>query len=113
VHCAVAEVTAHDLDICTAENAGVATVTVGGEVDIANGAHLRAAGLSALDAATQELVIDLTGVTFMDSAGLGHLVVILRAARPTPVKLLVTHPAVLRLFHITGLMRAFDVQHVA
>lgn len=100
-----------DLLITTTSNTQVVTVVVVGEVDISNATQLSAAGLSALESGAAELVIDLTAVTFMDSTGLGRLVRVLRAARPTPVQLLVTHPHVLRLFEVTGLAGAFRVTH--
>ncbi|MBF5083073.1 STAS domain-containing protein [Quadrisphaera sp. INWT6] len=102
----------NDLTITTVSAGAVASVIVAGEVDITNAAQLSGAGRSALESNPAELVFDLTAVTFMDSSGLGHLVRVLHAARPVPVRVLVTHPSLLRLFDITGLLGAFDVQHV-
>ena len=103
---------ATDLLITTHRDADVVTVAVVGEVDISTATQLSAAGLRALECGAGELVIDLTAVTFMDSTGLGRLVRVLRAAGPIPVQLLVTHPHVLRLFEVTGLMGAFRVTHL-
>lgn len=114
VHAAAVTGVADDTDllITTHRDDAVVTVAVVGEVDISNATQLSAAGLSALESGADELVVDLTAVTFMDSTGLGHLVRVLRAARPTPVQLLVTHPHVLRLFEVTGLTGAFRVTHL-
>jgi len=103
---------AADLLITTHRDDGVVTVAVVGEVDILNATQLSTAGLSALESGADELVVDLTAVTFMDSTGLGRLVGVLRAAHPTPVQLLVTHPHVLRLFEVTGLTGVFRVTHL-
>lgn len=102
----------NDLTITTVSAGDVVSVIVAGEVDITNAAQLSGAGRNALASTPGELIYDLTAVTFMDSSGLGHLVRGLRAARPVPVRVLVTHPSLLRLFDITGLLDAFDVQHV-
>lgn len=101
-----------DLTITTLDDSEIVTVVVSGEIDIFNASQLGAAGLSALQADPRALVIDMTAVTFMDSTGLGSLAGILRAARPTPVQLLISHPRVKQLFEITGLTAAFNVQHL-
>jgi anti-sigma B factor antagonist len=54
---------------------------VSGDVDMSTAVELREAAIAALSAPdTSELQIDLAGVTFLDSSGLGALVAIRGAA---------------------------------
>ena len=57
---------------------GVARVTIAGEVDLAAAQSVRDCIGEALDEGAQEIVLDLTPVTFLDSTGLS---VLLHAAR--------------------------------
>ncbi|WP_180357902.1 STAS domain-containing protein [Streptomyces sp. NP160] len=100
-----------DLTITVASSGVVVSIVVAGEIDITNAAQLSGVGRSALESNPGGLVFDLTAVTFMNSSGLGHLVRVLHAAQPVPVQVWATHPSVLRLFEITGLTDALDVQY--
>ena len=61
------------LQVTIEETADGATVRASGEVDVQSADELRGHLLLAA-AAHRRLVLDLSGVTFMDSAGLGALV---------------------------------------
>lgn len=50
-------------------------VTVTGEVDLVEAQRLQRAVLDLVDGGARELVVDLSGVSFMGSTGLGALVV--------------------------------------
>lgn len=76
-----------------------------GEVDLTNAGNLRDAFLSALNAGAAGLVVDLTAVTFIDSACIAALV---RAARrasatKTVLRLAATNRSVLRVVDLVGL----------
>ena len=62
-------------------------------------------------AGAPEVVIDLAGVPFMDSAGLGALIGGIRKLREADGKVVVVcaRPAVLRLLHTTGFDRMVPV----
>jgi anti-sigma B factor antagonist len=96
-----------DMTISTAPSAGGCTVTVRGDVDAGSAPGLRAHLLEVLGRPGVATVhLDLTGVTFLDSAGLTTLVVAHQAAeRGTQVLALRcgTSRAVLRPLAITGL----------
>lgn len=92
---------------------GTARLAVSGDVDLECGVRLLSVTQEALRAEPREVVIDLTDVPFMDSAGLNHLVRALREVRPVPLRLVVSHPPVVSLFEMTGLSDAFAVQRVA
>ncbi|OUE23500.1 STAS domain-containing protein [Clavibacter michiganensis] len=59
----------------------VTVVTATGMLNMAAAPELRQAIHDALDPAPQRVVIDLAGVDFIDSSGLGALIAGLRAAR--------------------------------
>jgi anti-sigma B factor antagonist len=88
-------------------------LVLSGEIDIATVSDLRAAGERAVEAlgADLGLEVDLTGVTFIDSSGLGALVAIRNAAEAAghPIALVITSPAILRLFELTGLHESFTI----
>jgi len=56
-------------------------VEVAGDLDMATAPQLREGLQRVLDAGTRNVVVDLAGVGFMDSSGLGALVVMFNAAR--------------------------------
>jgi anti-anti-sigma factor len=60
--------------VTSLESDGATIVAVAGEIDLATAPQLRAA----LTAAPGDLTVDLAGVTFMDSSGLGALVAALK-----------------------------------
>jgi anti-anti-sigma factor len=89
----------------------VAVVAASGEIDITVAEGFRDALLSALSAGAAALIVDLTSVTFLDSAGVTALV---RAARQaavtdTALRLAVAAPPVLRILDIVGIDRLIGV----
>lgn len=81
------------------------------EVDLTSADALRDALLSVLNAGARGLVVDMTGTTFCDSAGITALT---RAARRATanectMRLAVTEPAVLRVLNLVGIDRLIDV----
>lgn len=88
---------------------GVTFLTVNGELDVATADELRQAGVDALTPITGTLRIDLSGVPFIDSAGLGALIGI-RNAAGSSVTVLVQNaqPQVRRVLEITGLDHIFE-----
>lgn len=55
------------------ERHGVLVASVTGEIDLANGPELADAVVAGATAATRGMVVDLTAVTFLDSAGVRFL----------------------------------------
>jgi anti-anti-sigma factor len=98
-------------EIQSAHAAGVLTVGVSGEVDMATAPALGQAieGTSEL---TTRVIVDLSGVTFLDSSALNMLVVAKRALAGRGVELRVVSPldrAVRRVFEITHLTADLSV----
>ena len=82
-----------------------------GEIDLAVADELRSVGTDALGelGPRARLDVDMSGVTFIDSSGLGALVSIRNAALAAEreVALVDAAPAILRLFELTGLTASF------
>ena len=93
------------------EQAGVPVVAVRGELDLDGGGSLREALLAAIGDGGRRVVVDLEGLDFIDSAGLGVLVGGLKRARTTDgdLVLVCTSRSVLKVFEITGLTRVFEL----
>lgn len=96
--------------ILTQTKAGtVSIITIDGDVDVASAAQLGEALDAHLAAGRKRLVLDLDGVPFMDSSGLGVLVGALRRARSLggSVHLACTRSRIERIIDITGLDQVF------
>ena len=83
-----------------------------GEIDSSSAPALRTELTGVLDLTPPEIVLDLGGVTFLDSAGLSVLAAAHRRATADGVRLrvLVSGRAVVRPLQITGLWQLLDAQ---
>jgi len=98
-----------ELNVVTARRGDACVITVSGEVDIYTSPQLKAA-LTGPDAqGCSRVVIDLDGVGFIDSSGLGVLVGALRRAREAGVDLVLvsSQASFARILRITGLDSVF------
>ncbi len=100
-----------DFAIRVAHAEQATTLAVTGEVDLSTAGDLAEAGLAALAAGAAVVIVDLSGVTFLDSTGLAALVTINNRARHDGAALIVARPQprIRQLFHITGLDTAFTI----
>ncbi len=98
------------LSTSTSED-GAVTVTVVGEVDTFTAPVLRSSLDTQLEQQPRELVIDLSGVQFLGSAGLAVLVETQKSARARDVglRLVATTRAVTRPLEVTGLIDLFTI----
>jgi anti-sigma B factor antagonist len=85
-------------------------VTLSGEIDVAAAPTVRERLERAADR-DAPLVVDLTGVSFIDSTALGVLIGIhkQRVAGGGEMRLVISEPRVLKVFEITGLTDLFDI----
>jgi anti-sigma B factor antagonist len=85
-----------------------------GEIDSSSAPALRAELATVLDLAPPEIVLDLCGITFLDSAGLSVLAAAHRRATADDIRLrvLVSGRAVVRPLQITGLWQLLDAELV-
>jgi anti-sigma B factor antagonist len=93
---------------------GAVRLTADGEVDSSSAPLLRAEIDAVLDTCPAELVIDLDGVTFLDSAGLSVLAGTHRrtAAAGVRLRVLASSRAVIRPMQITGLWGLLGAEQV-
>jgi anti-sigma B factor antagonist len=92
--------------------ADVPVIAVHGDLDLDTAPRLRLALIEAMDERPgRRVVVDLEGVDFIDSAGLGMLVAGLRRARSRDgdLVLVATARSVVRMLAITGLTRLFEI----
>jgi anti-sigma B factor antagonist len=87
--------------------AGILTLT--GEVDIYTSPELKSALAAAAADGASTLIVNLNGVGFIDSSGLGVLVGALRRAREAggDLRIVSAQEGVARILRITGLDRVF------
>lgn len=101
-----------NLDLSTRALGDRAVVSVGGEVDLETASQLAEHALDALHQVSPHIVLDITGVTFMDSTGLKVLVTIERRAQLAggSFVLVGASPPVRRILALTGLDQVFSLQ---
>ena len=87
-----------------AHHEGVAVVSIGGEIDLSTAPAFEAAIAGALDDDPPVLVIELSGVRFMASAGLRILAATQkRLSKSAQVAVVANNPATSRPIQLTGL----------
>ena len=91
--------------------AGLGIVSLSGEVDIYTAPQFKECLLELIDTGVDKLVVDLSGVTFIDSTALGVLIGGVRRVRTAggAMALVVTSRSVERVLSITGLDRVFTI----
>ncbi|MCC7076509.1 MAG: STAS domain-containing protein [Acidimicrobiia bacterium] len=101
-----------DLDIDEAERGEYTVVSVGGEIDVYTAPVLRERLTEVLDRGVAKIVVDLSQVQFLDSTGLGVLVVAMRRVEAADGSMVVVcdRPHILKVFEITGLSTWFDIR---
>jgi anti-sigma B factor antagonist len=90
---------------------GSTVIAVSGEIDVYTAPRLREALVSLVEAGNYRLIVDMEGVEFLDSTGLGVLVGGLKRVRAHDgvIDLVCTQGRILRIFRITGLSRVFNI----
>ncbi|NCO43211.1 MAG: anti-sigma B factor antagonist [Armatimonadetes bacterium CG_4_10_14_3_um_filter_66_18] len=90
---------------------GTALMVLAGELELANCSRVRDAAISLLAQSTTRIVMDLSGLSFIDSSGVGVVIGTLKRARERQgaVALVCTDPTILRVFEITGLAQVLSL----
>jgi anti-sigma B factor antagonist len=86
-------------------------IAVSGEIDVATAPQLRESLHRVIAQGEATVVLDLLGVTFLDSTALGVLVGALKRCRELggELHLVVADPRILKIFEITGLTNVFTI----
>ena len=86
-------------------------VDVGGEIDVYTAPKLRERLVELINSGHYHLIVNLEGVDFLDSTGLGVLVGALKRVRAHEGSLLLvcTQERLLKIFRITGLAKVFPI----
>lgn len=100
-----------ELSLQTRTVADHTVLEVGGEIDVYTAPRLKERLLELVADGTRHIVVDLQGVEFLDSTGLGVLVGGLRRVRAQGghLALVCTQERILKIFRITGLATFFDI----
>lgn len=100
-----------DLDLATSVVGGKTVVSVAGEIDVYTAPKLRDLITELVSDEAYHLVVDMTGVEFLDSTGLGVLVGGLKKVRSHDgsLQLVCSSPRLLKIFRITGLSKVFVI----
>jgi anti-sigma B factor antagonist len=90
---------------------GRTVIAVGGEIDVYTAPRLREMVIRLVDEGKYHLIVDMEGVEFLDSTGLGVLVGGLKRVRlhDGGIDLVCTQGRILRIFRITGLSKVFSI----
>ncbi|HET7303798.1 MAG TPA: STAS domain-containing protein [Segeticoccus sp.] len=100
-----------DLSVSAEDDGDATVITVSGEVDVYTAAVLRERLDEQIGSGRRHLVLDLRGVAFMDSTGLGVLVGRLKLIRMRggTMRLVCNSERILKVFAITGLDKVFQI----
>lgn len=100
-----------EVSVTSRERGDFTVVEVVGEIDVYTASVLREKLADLIDADHTDLVVDLTGVGFMDSTGLGVLVGGLKKVRGFGgrLQLVIDQEKVMKVFRITALTQVFTI----
>ena len=100
-----------DLGLDVSERDGYSVLAVSGEVDVATVPRLREQLHGLVAEGSTRIVVDLDGVDFLDSTGLGVLVGALKRVRANDgdLSLVCTQPRIRKVFEVTGLTKVFSL----
>ena len=100
-----------DLSVSTRTVDADVVVEVSGEIDVSSSQELRERLVGIADDDGLRLIIDLDGVHFIDSTGLGVLVGVLKRMRAQDgsLALVCSDGGVLRVLEMTGLTKVFFI----
>ncbi|MBV9869893.1 MAG: STAS domain-containing protein [Frankiaceae bacterium] len=100
-----------DLSLSTRTEGDRTVIAVGGEIDVYTAPKLREHLIDLVSGGSYHLIVDIEGVDFLDSTGLGVLVGGLKRVRhhEGSLQLVCTQDRILKIFRITGLTKVFPI----
>ena len=98
------------MEYSVVEKNNYAIVKLKGELDVASSIHMRDVFKGLIDKGKANIIIDFSDVTFIDSSGLGIIVVAYRSAKEKggTIKFANVNPRVKKLFEITRTEKHFE-----
>jgi anti-sigma B factor antagonist len=100
-----------NLSVTVSSTGSQSVLAVRGDVDVHSASQLQDRLLQVIAAGQRSVVVDLTGLSFLDSTGLGVLVTARNEAERAgaALRLVCTSDRMLKLFRITGLDAVFEI----
>ena len=100
-----------DLSLDSRSHGEHTVVRIAGEIDVYTAPKLREQLIDLVSSGQYHLVVDMEGVEFLDSTGLGVLVGGLKRVRAHEgsLRLVCTQERILKIFRITGLTKVFPI----
>ena len=100
-----------ELAVQVDERGGWAVAVVSGDLDLTTAPGLRERVIEVVLRGQPNVILDLQGVDFIDSTGLGVLVGLLKRTRTHggDLRLVSTRPSLCRMLELTGLERALPL----
>jgi anti-sigma B factor antagonist len=100
-----------ELSVDSRPAGGRTVVVVGGDIDVYTAPELRNRLVELVEAGHYHLVVDLEGVGFLDSTGLGVLVGALKRVRvhQGSLRIVCRQERLVNLFRMTGLAKVFPM----
>lgn len=100
-----------DLTYSVEQSGATAVGVLAGEIDLASVESLEAAIAATEATAAKDVVLDMSGVTFLDSSGLRVLVTANERLSATGGRLVIRRPSpsVMRVLEITGLLSTISI----
>jgi anti-anti-sigma factor len=100
-----------ELSIETRTANNIPIIDLRGEVDSYNSPTLRERMIGLIEAGNANLILNMRGVDYIDSTGLGTLVVGLKRAteRGGGIRIICSNEQILKVFSMTGLVKVFSI----
>ena len=99
------------MNVRSTESKGAAVVAITGEVDMHSSPELRNALIALTGSKVPAIVVDFTGVTYMDSSGIATCVECLRAVKSYggSLRLAALNESILEIFNFAKLDMVFEI----
>ena len=93
------------------DEGGAPVVVLEGEIDLSTSPVFKETVYRVIESGKKDVVIDLNGLEFMDSTGLGVLVAALKktSMEGGSIRLICNKRSILKVFTITGLDKVFSI----
>jgi anti-sigma B factor antagonist len=100
-----------EFKVTMSEESAAPVLEARGEIDVASAPGFHASLFDLIGQEPDMVIVDMSGVTFIDSTGLGVLVAAEKQMRDGghQLRLVVTQPQITRLLELTGLDKVFTV----